>query len=428
MPVTHDDSLDCEGGVLAGSRDPGQIDVKRTGRLVATPSAVVPYAVTDEDGAEIGVAAEYLRHVTAGDFSGLSVRSYGLALLRWLRFLRAVGVEWDRAGQAEVADFVLWMRSAPAGRSHRPGAPVPGSVNPRTGKRYLGERFAPATINHNLAVIRSFYEFHIGQGAGPVRNPVPARPGSRGRGRADAHHNPLEPFRPGKRGAYRQRVPQTAPRAIPDGLFDELFTAMGCDRDRAIVALYVSTGARPSELLGMRGGDIDYGGQMVAVTRKGTRAVQWLPGSPDSFVWLRIYQNSLPEELAGADRPVWWTRRRPWRALDYDAMRAVLRRVNDSLGTNWTLHDLRHTCAVRMANDPKMPLVTVQMLLGHAHLSSTEKYLRPHLEQIVAHARQHHQRQAAPPPPQPDPGRALGYDAADLNELFGWQARPGEQR
>jgi len=384
---------------------------------------VVPYAVTDETGDEVGVVAEYLRHVTVGDFSGLSVRSYGLALLRWLRFLRAAGVGWDRAGQAEVADFVLWMRSAPAGRRHRPGGPVPGSVNPRTGKRYLGEGFAPATINHNLAVVRSFYEFHIGQHAGPVRNPVPARRGSRGRVRADAHHNPLEPFRPARRADYRQRVPQTAPRAIPDGLFDELFAAMGCDRDRAIVALYVSTAARPSELLGMRGADIDYGGQMVAVTRKGTRAVQWLPASPDAFVWLRIYQHSLPEELSGADQPVWWTRRRPWRPLDYDAMRAVLRRVNDGLGTNWTLHDLRHTGAVRMANDPKMPLVTVQMLLGHAHLSSTERYLKPHLEQIIAHAREHHQRQASQPETT-RPGPELRYDDADLRELFGWQT-PG---
>jgi hypothetical protein len=90
--------------------------VRRLGALVATPGAVAPFAVTDEYGAEIGVVAEYLRHGTPGDFSGSSVRSYGLALLRWVRFLSAVGVAWSRADRAEVRDFVLWMLSAPAGR------------------------------------------------------------------------------------------------------------------------------------------------------------------------------------------------------------------------------------------------------------------------------------------------------------------------
>ena len=66
-------------------------------------------------------------------------------------------------------------------------------------------------------------------------------------------------------------------------------------------------------------------------------------------------------------------------------MRAVFTRVNRRLETNWTLHDLRHTCAIRMANDPKMPLVTVQTLLGHAHLTTTQRYLKPHLDQVVAH-------------------------------------------
>lgn len=49
---------------------------------------------------------------------------------------------------------------------------------------------------------------------------------------------------------------------------------MRSDRDRAILALDVSTGARPSELLGLRGVHVDYGEQLIAVTRKGTRQLQ----------------------------------------------------------------------------------------------------------------------------------------------------------
>jgi len=41
--------------------------------------------------------------------------------------------------------------------------------------------------------------------------------------------------------------------------------------------------------------------------------------------------------------------------LTYDALRAVLRRANDHLGANWTMHDLRHTCALRI--DPRRGIV-----------------------------------------------------------------------
>ena len=46
-------------------------------------------------------------------------------------------------------------------------------------------------------------------------------------------------------------------------------------------------------------------------------------------------------------------------------------RAAAALGANWTLHDLRHTAAYRMARDPQLPLTDVQWVLGHAHLSTT---------------------------------------------------------
>ncbi|GGN23676.1 integrase [Lentzea pudingi] len=378
----------------------------------------MPWLVVDPEGVEVAEVVEYLRHTVAAGFSASSVESYARALLRWLRFLWAVEVVWDRADRAEVRDFVLWMRTATKHRTRRADSPEPGSVNARTGKRYLTAQFAPATINHNLAVVSGFYDFFLVQGRGPLRNPVPARTSPRG-GRADAHHNPMEPFVTGRRAVYRQRVSRTQPRAIPDRMFDELFERMPSNRDRAILAFYVSTAARPDELLRLDQARVDYGEQLIGVIRKGTNELQWLPASPDAFVWLRLYHNKLPLELIGPAKPLWWTLRRPWRALTYEAMRAVLRRANAVLGTNWTLHDLRHTAALRMAADPDMPLVDIQILLGHAHLSTTERYLRLRLDQLVDHVRQHHQRQAEPRPA--NAAAAIGYDSTDLQELFGWQ-------
>ena len=75
------------------------------------------------------------------------------------------------------------------------------------------------------------------------------------------------------------------------------------------------------------------------------------------------------------------------RPLTYDAARMMFGRAQAALGSNWSLHDLRHSAAYRMANDPGMSLVDVQWVLGHAHLSTTEIYLTPTLGNCIGRAR-----------------------------------------
>lgn len=79
-------------------------------------------------------------------------------------------------------------------------------------------------------------------------------------------------------------MPQRIPRAIPDDRFNTLFTALPSNRDRAMVAFWISTGARASELLGVRQCDVDPGQQLITVVRKGSRAIQQLPAAADAFV------------------------------------------------------------------------------------------------------------------------------------------------
>jgi integrase len=79
----------------------------------------------------------------------------------------------------------------------------------------------------------------------------------------NAHHNPTEPFVGGRTGRYRPRLAFRLPRQIPDERFNELFARLGRDRDRALVAFSVSTGARASELLGATVGDADPGQQLI---------------------------------------------------------------------------------------------------------------------------------------------------------------------
>ena len=363
---------------------------------VASIDAAPGTVLLDATGEPVEEVSEFFATMVACGASFSSLRSYGLALLRWWRFLAVIEVPWQRAGRIEARDFVLWMRLVgPAGR--------PGG-------------YAPATINHALAVVKMFYADRTRAGDGPLVNPVPDAVHRAGR-RSQAHHNPMQPFAPGPRAPLRQKMPERIPRHLPDGLFDELFATLRSDRDRALLAFYVSTGARASELLGVTVDLVNPGDQRIGVRRKGSGRLQWLPASADAFVWLRLYEQQT--ERPAGEQALWLTRRRPVRALTYSAARRMLQRANESLGTAWTLHDLRHTAAQRMVDDPAMSLTDVQWVLGHAHITTTQLYLRPREEEVVARVLAHHRDRAQRPTPPPPPVDTAGYSAEVLAVLFG---------
>jgi site-specific recombinase XerD len=381
------------------------------GSLEATGDLFVPYRLVDGGGATVEPVGVFFAELAACGRPATTQRSYGMDLLRWFRFLWALGVDWEQATRVEARDFCRWLQVTV--KPTRPHWRYPNAV---TGKPSRGARYEAATVAHCESVLRGFYDFHLEAGTGPMLNPFPLSRERRS-GRAHARHNPMEPLGGQRTGRYRPKVVAQVPRCIPDERFDALFAQLGSHRDRALVALWVSTGARASELLGATVADVDPGQQLITVMRKGTRALQPLPSAPDAFVWLRLYQAQLSGLVpAGRDEPLWWTLRRPFRALGYDAARAMFTRANEALGSNWSLHDLRHTAAYRMSRDPQMPLTDVQWVLGHAHLSTTQRYLNPMTEDVIAgvlafHARSRDREPAATP--------AAGYRAESLKVLFG---------
>lgn len=214
-----------------------------------------PYQLLDPDGATVEAVAVYFQELLAGGRAPSPVRSYGMDLLRWWRFLQAVSVLWDRATRVEARDFSRWIQvtvkpskgSTPKRRSVQSGT----ALNPVTGKPTAGPGYAPTTVAHSETVLRRFYDIHRDAGTGPLLNPFPLDL-SRRFGRAHAHHNPMDGWKPERVGRYRPSLPRRIPRSIPEEWFNELFAALPSHRDRALVAFWISTGVRASELLGIR--------------------------------------------------------------------------------------------------------------------------------------------------------------------------------
>lgn len=405
-------------------RDVTGPDIGSVGRVVARPDQIPPWGIHDPLDEPLLPARQYLTDLVARDMSPGTIRSYAFDLLRWYRVLWAWGIEWDHAGSGEVRDFVLWMRQAEKRRPTASISHVPGHMNVKTSQQALGGEYASATINHNLSVIQEFYRFHIEEGRGPVRNPVPAREAHPGGGRFGAHHCPEDQFPKSTRARYRQKRPEVYPRSIPDKAVAELVTNLLCVRDRALVELSLSNGARAAELLTLTHDKIDPGNSTIGVVRKGTRNLQWIPVSREAMQWVVRYQRSLPPELTGPTMPLWWTRRKPYRPLTYVALRAMFRKVNQVNDMNWTFHALRHTAAVRMVSDSALPLSYVQRILGHVWITTTQRYLVPRDSEILEEVQAHYRRlsssrsPAAPGLGEPAAG-SLSYDGSDMEALFG---------
>lgn len=391
--------------------DLASTQVLAVGRLVETGADLEPYRLVDPVGDVVEPVAEFFRDLQAMGRSTATLRSYGLDLLRWFRFLWAIEVAWDRTSSVEAREFARWLQvnGKPARRRDgEAGAATPYSVSVRA---------------HSETVLRGFYDFHLSTGSGPLLNPFPLDRSRRGR-RAHAHRNPMEPYRNERVGRYRPTVPSRIPRAIPDGEFNEIFALLPSHRDRALVAFFVSTGARASELLSVTNGGIDPGGQLITVVRKGSRAIQQLPASSDAFVWLRLYQVELEGLVPdGSEQPLWWTLRRPWRPLTYHAAHRMFERVNARAGTSATLHSLRHTAAYRMAEDPTLPLTDVQFVLGHAQLSTTQIYLTPRKQDVINRVLAHHAQQTESARERRPAPAAPGYRRESLDILFGGEPR-----
>ena len=174
-----------------------------------------------------------------------------------------------------------------------------------------------------------------------------------------------------------KRVPRFLTTAEVDALLGQPFddTAFG-RRDQALLETLYSTGCRVSEVAGMALADLDLDEGIVRVLGKGRKQRIALLGKPACAAiaaWLP-HRRELVRASRRSDPDSVWVNRygRPLSARWVFAT-VVARAQQAGLQTSLTPHGLRHSFATHLL-DRGADLRTVQELLGHARLVTTEIY------------------------------------------------------
>lgn len=174
-------------------------------------------------------------------------------------------------------------------------------------------------------------------------------------------------------------------------------------RDRALLELLYGAGLRVSEATGLSLGDVDLDGALVRVLSKG-RKERILPVGRSVLTTMADYFDGGRGELAARNaRPsrdaadAVFLNQRGGR-LSRQGAWLILQRRGAAAGLDVTTlspHVLRHSYATHLV-DGGADLRTVQELLGHARLTTTQRYTRVAMDTLVAAYRSAHPRASMP--------------------------------
>ena len=239
--------------------------------------------------------------------------------------------------------------------------------------RHLGRsKLSRAAIQLRFSALRSFYKFLLRRGAvesSPIKNLSLPRPEKRLPKFLTVAQ--LEALLAAPEQQLKRQC-ETAERAVDATPFV---------RDLAILEVIYSCGLRVSELCGMLVRDIDFSEQLVRVRGKGKKERQVPIGEP-ALEAIQHYWARLLEPPAG-EQPVFLAHTNQRGPVSPRVVQLRLKRYLAAAGLDpaITPHKLRHSYATHLL-DAGADLRSVQELLGHAHLITTQAYTHVSTERL----------------------------------------------
>lgn len=212
----------------------------------------------------------------------------------------------------------------------------------------LRRRKKPKTINCHFGCIHAFYDYLIEDEGMPLANPV--------------------------RKNYRLRLPRPLPKHLRDEQITVLFKEINDMRDRAMFMLMLRCGLRVEEVARLTVDAIEYHSKQLYVFNG--------KGSKDRVVYLSEDAKSAIDEYMkkrrwSKEKRVFLVQKGPLTGKPI-SVRGIQKRIEhyaQRAGIEASCHHLRHTMATQLLN-ADADLVTIQDLLGHSRITTTQCYCR----------------------------------------------------
>lgn len=258
---------------------------------------------------------------------------------KWLR-RRSPGASTHVHYVSDVNLFFAWLGKPPAQVTARD---VDAYVEDAQGRGH-----AMATINRRLAALRSFYAFLALESD-------------------DAPTNPVIPKR------HFIRRGEHLPRDLEDAVVDRLLAVVTGSRDRAMFLLMLRCGLRVGEVRNLSLGDLYLQAAPGKLPRiwlhgkNGKQRVAYLSAQP-----LAALKEWLDVRPLTSDEAVFVNR--SGKRLTVTGIQKRLAHYCRAAGLWATCHQLRHTFGRQLA-ESRVPVTSIQRLLGHSRLRTTQTYI-----------------------------------------------------
>jgi integrase/recombinase XerD len=267
--------------------------------------------------------------------------SYSGDLIRYMNFLRELGYKIEESSKVEVMSYLLSLR-----------------------KRGLSTK----TVARSISVLRGFYRWLADEGVLPT--------------------NPLEDMESPK---TTRSLPEVLSLDEVDSLLEQPNSSQPVGmRDKAMLELLYATGLRVSELTNLELNNMNLeAGYLIVLGKGGKQRI--VPMGEEALYWLKAYLEESRKRLLGnrwsphafvSHRGKGITRQGFWKIIKKYALTAGIRK-------NISPHTIRHSFASHLL-EGGADLRSVQSLLGHEDISTTQIYTHVTRERLKKiHARYH---------------------------------------